>query len=805
MKKKLNLVWRMLAAVVLAFSIVSAAVATSGDTAQAAGPSVWMDQLPPYVSDDMMANQATFPLFSGTSLADGFRTVDDILIQIKYRESVHDAWLYWNGDTGAWVISDETYNRPGTITDKGLGIWGAQQDWEWDGTGTFNLLAASMTDGAEYTVTVWAVDSNVDKSAGHSRTFIYDETNPSGAAIVTIGDGSAATGWVATNINSINGYASDTVPGRVAYVGVLIADITSGVPPYPTWDGTSWIMGDPLWLPATLGTPNAAGQLQWSLTDSTTHRLPNWTHGHEYSVTVIVSDKAGNWQAVSPTQAFTYIKTPSSGLNIHMDTLPAFINNFGDFTGVARAAAGKTISDVKIKIYNGAAMYWNETDGAWQSGNPDLWNEADADDGTFDENIEEWTFDVTAVQATLTTGNTYTVWARAAEGLTTPAVTTQTFVADMLPPAGTSISNPVDSLMTGLGLTVFQGTQLDSAIRGSASDATGGAAAGRVSTVILQIADSSVPTYYWNGLIWVNTMGSPIHASAMDGSFDSAFEQWNITTGTIPPMPYWKHGHEYTMTARTYDGAGNEEVTAAGLEFIYIKDLTSGTPPATPTETTEPTGTPTATATATSTGEPTGTPTATTTATATATTTPGLSGSGSVGATGGTVTTTDGRVEVTFPAGAFSTATTVTIASAACSSGDGNFNVGSTCFSVTPSEALGADATICVKYSTADLNAAGGDTSNLTIGYYSGGEWYEASDVTVSGGVVCGKASHLSNWAVLSKTGDGDWAWWYYLIIGAGVFIVVLAIILLVVIPKKGAKEEEVPAEELYGEEEEEF
>jgi hypothetical protein len=476
--------------------------------------------------------------------------------------------------------------------------------------------------------------------------------------------------------------------------------------------------------------------------------------------------------------------------------------NFGDFTGVARAAAGKTISDVKIKIYNGAAMYWNETDGAWQSGNPEIWNPATAVTAPFDANIEEWTFDVTAVQLTLTTGNTYTVWARAAEGLTTPAVTTQTFVADVLPPAGTSISNPVDSIMTSLGLTVFQGTQLDSAIRGSASDATGGAAAGRVSTVILQISDNIGPAHFWNGLVWGGFMGAPIHASAMDGSFDSAFEQWNITTGTIPPMPYWKHGHEYTMTARTYDGAGNEEVTPASLEFTYIKDLTSGTPPATPTETGEPTGTPTATATATSTGEPTGTPTATTTATAT--TTPGLSGSGSVGATGGTVVTTDGRVEVTFPAGAFSSATTVTIASAACSSGDGNFNVGSTCFSVTPSGALGADATICVKYSTADLNAAGGDASNLTIGYYSGGKWYEASDVTVSGGVVCGKTGHLSNWAVLAKAGDGGWAWWYYLIIGAGVFIVVLAIILLVVIPKSG-KPEEIEGEEIYGEEEEEF
>jgi len=129
--------------------------------------------------------------------------------------------------------------------------------------------------------------------------------------------------------------------------------------------------------------------------------------------------------------------------------------------------------------------------------------------------------------------------------------------------------------------------------------------------------------------------------------------------------------------------------------------------------------------------------------------------------------------------------------------------VGSTCFTVTPGGTLGAKATICVQLSTYDLSL--GDTSKLTLGYWDATDstWHLASDVTVTGTTICGKTSHLSDWAVLHKTGEG-WQWWYWALIGGGAFIVVLAIILLLVLPKRG-KGEEIPSEELYGEEEEEF
>jgi len=219
--------------------------------------------------------------------------------------------------------------------------------------------------------------------------------------------------------------------------------------------------------------------------------------------------------------------------------------------------------------------------------------------------------------------------------------------------------------------------------------------------------------------------------------------------------------------------------------------------PATPTPTATANASPTPTATANV------TPTPTTTITPTPTATPGGStGSGTVGTSGGTVATTDGKIEITFPDGAFDASTTVTITGGSCTHGDTDeFVVGSTCFSVTPTGALGAEATICVQLSSYDLSL--GDEGDLTLGYWADGTWNVASDITITDDTICGKTSDLSDWAVLSSTGEG-WVWWYWALIGGGAFIVVLAIILLIALPKRG-KGEEIPSEELYGEEEEEF
>ena len=921
MKKRFNLTWRIMVALVLVLSLVPALIATTGGVALAAGPSVWLDPIPAYVNDGMM------PLiFSGTSLATAPRTVAQVLIQIKFQDTVTGTWLYWDGTPAVndWVPVADSYNTANFLSAPGA-TWGTQVDWRWNAPPPdAPPLAAAMTNGITYTVTAWAVDDNVEKGSPVTRTFVYDKTLPTSSAVVIIGD-AAAPGWVATSITSISGVTQDTAPGAVGQVWLTITDTTAG----RVWDGTTWVAP-----PAEI---LATGTTSWSVT-----ALPNWTHGHFYTAGVRVLDKAGNQEAVPPVpQAFTYNKAPATGLNNFMDVIPAYMQgaNFVSVTGVVRASGINTISDGWVKIYNNAGRYWDEAGaGGWVVGDPDIWNVVypqilpavapPSQKTPFGDFVyEDWRYTIPPAPnwpATLD-GYTYTVWSKMRESSGTPASSTpQSFVIDNTRPAGTTITSM--GITTWHGTTVFQGASYETLVQGTAADATGGIASGRLDSVLLRIVDVTVPGS-WNGLTW-GAGPVDLRATAKDGSFNSNAEGWQMTSSTTPALPSWRHNHQYTITAYSVDDAGNIEAIPAvpQVTFWYVKDLSGTAPIPTPTPTIAPTPTaapaltcavtyptnngsiampgpvsingtsgddvavtglkvrvfnvssglywngsawvaslalgsapaataadgafnsfsepwfyttlptwgngssyqvqaqasdgtntadsavvlfgigvtPTPPATPTPTPTPTAAPTPTPTPTAapTPTPTPSTSGSGTVGTSGGTVATGDGKIEITFPAGAFDASTTVTITGGTCSHGDvDEFVVGSTCFSVTPSGALGAEATICVDLSSYDLSL--GDEGDLTLGYWADGTWNEASDITITGSTICGKTSDLSDWAVLSSTGEG-WVWWYWALIGGGAFIVVLAIILLIALPKKG-KGEEIPAEELYGEEEEEF
>ena len=145
------------------------------------------------------------------------------------------------------------------------------------------------------------------------------------------------------------------------------------------------------------------------------------------------------------------------------------------------------------------------------------------------------------------------------------------------------------------------------------------------------------------------------------------------------------------------------------------------------------------------------TPTATPKASPTPTTTPISShGNSIIGASGGTVSTTDGNIRIEFPAGAFNASTNVSIQSGACHPGNAGFVVGSTCFNVTPSGELGAPARICVNLSAYDFSIV--NKSDLKLGYWFNGSWNLAGNITLAGTTLCGNTTHLSDWAVLGST-----------------------------------------------------
>jgi hypothetical protein len=202
---------------------------------------------------------------------------------------------------------------------------------------------------------------------------------------------------------------------------------------------------------------------------------------------------------------------------------------------------------------------------------------------------------------------------------------------------------------------------------------------------------------------------------------------------------------------------------------------------------------PIATPTPTPTSTPSVTPTATPTPTPT-TTPPPFEGEGTVGVSAGTVTTNDSKVSLDFPAGAFTSNTTVTIKSASCPTAPEGYTVQNTCFSISTSPSVAElleNATIQVKYSTADWNAADKDPDRLKLAYYSGGEW-NLLDTTVSTAsvTVSAQTTHLSEWAVLAEEAGSAWQWWYTLLIVMGVLIIIAVVALFVITRSRGAAED---------------
>jgi H+/Cl- antiporter ClcA len=114
-------------------------------------------------------------------------------------------------------------------------------------------------------------------------------------------------------------------------------------------------------------------------------------------------------------------------------------------------------------------------------------------------------------------------------------------------------------------------------------------------------------------------------------------------------------------------------------------------------------------------------------------------------------------------------------------------------------------ATIQVKYSTADWNAAGNDPDRLKLAYYSGGKWnLLVTTVGTASGTVSAQTNHLSDWAVLAKEAGSAWQWWYTLLIVMGVLVIVAVVVLFVITRRRGASED-FDDDDLYIDDDEEF
>jgi len=154
---------------------------------------------------------------------------------------------------------------------------------------------------------------------------------------------------------------------------------------------------------------------------------------------------------------------------------------------------------------------------------------------------------------------------------------------------------------------------------------------------------------------------------------------------------------------------------------------------------------------------------------------------------GGTVQTTDGRIAADFPANTAVGVLTVTMEDMEPPSDMSTlqgFKAGNTYFVIKITDASGNPVvtlsqpiTITVKYSEADLDAAGGDPNRLVLAYWDdvAGEW-EALKTSVDNANMTLSASttHLSTWAVLAKTTSASTGLpvWVLVVIGLAAVLV---------------------------------
>jgi hypothetical protein len=702
----------------------------------------------------------------------------------------------------------------------GMEPWTSDQ-WWWTFTGSW--APGDFAAGWSYTVKVRAVDADgyVDPTPA-TDAFIYDDE---------IGDVSFYTSFPARvySLPEIKGNAHDDcgdVAGVVQQVRLVIMDTDNTL----YWNGFFW-QPDPVWI-------KAQGTSSWSISTITDPPLPEWQHDVNYMVWVQSSDNADN-RDFDPIDlvggsghAFLFRKQLTSA-GCYLDMLPTYANtntvNYWrcmdpalGFTGTAKATAPQNIVSVAVEIKDATDnVFWDETLGDWAGSV--AWADCLTDPApAYDALSGHWDWTVPHsgdIDFVFQQGHTYQVRAEATDDSATPKTYisgTESFIFDDLLPAPSNI-DPFDDIVFNTW----------NSLTGTCEDD----AQGKIAAEVVLVNRSS-DGLWWNGVSWgsfewngVYAAGEWdwIYAAAKTGSFGgNAHVDWQVTGTTAYPLPPLMNGEEYWVTAMSFDVAGNEETTAV-KRFDFYMDLHGYSAP-TETATAGPTNTSGPTATAAPTNTSTVVPTSIVTATATAavptvtktpsptmTTVPGFSGSGTIGASGGTVTADDSsgnpRVSASFDAGAFDSDTDVTI------SGSGNCNAvgaapsgyskGTSCFDIEPDGDLDANVEICVYYTAADKSAGGGDPDNLTLAYKDGSTWVILTTTVDEGaGTICAETDYIGTFAVLGKAAaeGGAWEWWYYLLIGLGALLVV-AIIVLILIRPKGEGEE--LAEEGYEEEEE--
>jgi len=150
-------------------------------------------------------------------------------------------------------------------------------DGAFDSASEAYISTINLADGS-HTIRVRATDAAGNVSTLAIYTFIVDTTAPL-VALNNIPD-------FVNQLTSISGIASDTAPGELDEVKVMVKNTTDNI----YWDGTNWVTTE-MWLDAT-------GIATWS------YDMPTLADGKAYTMKAKSIDKAGNESAVA-SDSFT--------------------------------------------------------------------------------------------------------------------------------------------------------------------------------------------------------------------------------------------------------------------------------------------------------------------------------------------------------------------------------------------------------------------------------------------------------------------------------------------------------------------
>ena len=451
-------------------------------------------------------------------------------------------------------------------------------------------VAEPWVNGVTYSVWAQAQNGGVPIMVGPD-TMTYDNEVPT-SKIDAIPD------TVYTTLNQVTGDADDTQPGKLYAVWVRIYNDVDTSTTYNagdfSWNGVAWDAHPAVtWLLATPtdGSFNTYAE-DWKMTTTTDPALPAWAHDQHYVVNTKAVDQAGNVEATdieawhflvdidveweptptpiptptpgptptpppatpTPTPAPTATPTPTptptpsptptpTGENepvCTIDDIEAEVNTVPDITG--GATDDGTIEEVKVTIQRDSDDYYWDGD-SWEE--DEEWLDADADDGTFNSDDEDWEVDSADMPdfADMGDDETYDVEVTA-KALDDDAnwsdETTKIFIWDTEDPK------------TGIDAIDDNVDELDE-ITGTSSDT-----APTVDAVKLKIRDTDA-SKYWDGNSWES---SSIWVDATNTG--TSFSTWKYTS-----VPDWEDAVEYEIEAKAVDKAGNEDATPAEESFTF--------------------------------------------------------------------------------------------------------------------------------------------------------------------------------------------------------------------------------------------